>query len=800
MDRDNKNTLRFSNETNSNDNILMERVALLEEQLNSLKDEIKNIKRTDTSTCSSPSPSPSPGNTEEQSSTQTQTQTQTLISEAPASEESGSSIEVYHSSEIPVNNISERRPRSFRWSSSIVTRRINADDDYKALSEDTFTMMIMSRPGDKQWWYSFSIFAIQIALLTMILQDQWTYQYNAPPFDVPYRVSLTVHCGQFLAILLSLATQTDLVIAIITFIMLWERRRMYWTRVTEVAADSHVSVWTLRVAMPLGCKFIEGVLVLLTTFVIVIQSDSMIELFKDFAAMQLISELDNMMFWLALHGYAGISLMEGAKRAQKVRIKDDVVKSKCGIPLRTMVLVVLFLFMITGWTYIVYGQISGTFFYMKYPHCDIPKSKIPSMGDGICNGGDQNSVGCYFDDGDCITFNIAYPGCKVTDTVSVGNGFCDLEYNVPECAFDGGDCCPVETSPHKGDGSCDGLIFNTEICDFDGGDCLEFNAEYPECRVVTQDDYTLNELYNEFKRFEDEYRTRNIPVLGDGICQNFGYYNVPECGYEGGDCKECMDEFSMLIITDEELEVTFGDGECNGKSPLNTEACGYDGGDCYECMVYEAPHQRFFNASRIGNGVCDGGVYMTEGCYFDNGDCDEFLDKYPNCDAEYPYRIGDENCDTEYDYDACGRDGGDCYAHKKAFNLLNCTVDDIHRVGDGICDGGDYMVEGCLYDGGDCDNCTGVHLEWIGDGACDGVEYMTEACGYDGGDCDNCNVKNIHKVGDGNCDMDDDAGYNTEECYYDGGDCLNIIGGGGGGDGGIFGGGGFSWIKKTGGD
>merc|ERR1712151_237134 len=100
------------------------------------------------------------------------------------------------------------------------------------------------------------------------------------------------------------------------------------------------------------------------------------------------------------------------------------------------------------------------------------------------------------------------------------------------------------------------------------------------------------------------------------------------------------------------------------------------------------------------------------------------------------------------------------------------------------------MVEECLYDGGDCDKCQGMHLEWIGDGACDGTDYMTEECGYDGGDCDNCNVKNIYKVGDGNCDEDDDAGYNTEECYYDGGDCLNVINGGG-----IFGGGGFSFIK-----
>ena len=248
----------------------------------------------------------------------------------------------------------------------------------------------------------------------MILQDQWTYEFATTPFNVPYRNTRVVHSGQLLAILLSLATQTDLVIAIITFIMLWSRRRVSWTGVAGVADDSKSSVWTLRIALPLTCKFIEGVLVLITTFVIVIQSDSMIELFKDFAAMQLISELDNMMFWMALHGYAGIELMEGAKKAQKVRIKDDVVKSYCGIPLRTMVLVGLFFVMFSGWVYIVMGQANGSFFRMKFPHCHISEARIPLMGDGMCDGGAQNTISCNFDDGDCLSFNIAYPGKRLS--------------------------------------------------------------------------------------------------------------------------------------------------------------------------------------------------------------------------------------------------------------------------------------------------------------------------------------------------------------------------------------------------
>ena len=270
--------------------------------------------------------------------------------------------------------------------------------------------MIMSKPGSKQWWYALIIFSVQIILLLMILQDQFYYDYGTTPFDVPYRNTRVVHLGQVLAILLSLATQTDLVIAITTFIMLWTRQTASWTAVASVAEDSGTFIWIVRIALPLTFKFIEGVLVLLTTFVIVIQSDSMIELFKDFAAMQLISELDNMMFWIALHGYAGIELMQGARKAQKVRIKDDVVTNFCCIPLRTMVLVGLFFMMFSGWVYIANGQANGSFFYLKFPHCDIIEARIPSVGDGMCDGGAQNTIACNFDDGDCLAFNIAYPG------------------------------------------------------------------------------------------------------------------------------------------------------------------------------------------------------------------------------------------------------------------------------------------------------------------------------------------------------------------------------------------------------
>lgn len=754
-----KNLDSLNHNSEINDAVL-ERIALLECQVTSLQEEAQQNKREKKASKNQNL------NNEGSILISEITSEDTSIDQSEAtSEDTSEKGSLIIDEDIGEVNANARKPRNLRISNiSLLTQRIYADDDFKALSEDTFTMMIMSKPGSKQWWYALNIFLVQITLLVMIFQDQLLYDYTTTPFDVPYRVTNVVHAGQLLAIFLSLTTQTDLVISIVTFVMLWSRRRVSWTKVAAVAKDSHNSTWTIRIAIPLGFKFIEGVLVLLTTFVIIIQSDSMIELFKDFAAMQLISELDNMMFWLALHGYAGGDLMQGAMNSKKVRIKDDVVKSFCGIPIRTMILFILFCFMFSGWVFIVVGQANGSFFSMKFSQCNINEVKIPSMGNGICDGGEQNTIGCNFDDGDCLAFNIAYPGCRVVETYMIGDGECNPEFNLIECGFDGGDCCPVENDDRLGDGHCDGFVFNTPICGYDGGDCEEFNSKYPNCMI--EENYTLNELYHEQRLSKNDKNDENDHfAIGDGICQALPMYNTPECGYEGGDCKECFEMFEDRIKNEEDFLEGFANGHCDGPSPLNVEACSYDGGDCMWCMEdnIDTPG---FNISRIADGVCDGGFYMSEACEYEGDDCSELLDEYPDCEAKYPWKLNNGDCDSENNNEECGYDGGDCQVFSKEFNLIDCDVDDISRIQDGNCDGGKYLTESCLFDGGDCEGCDGL-LDFIGDGFCDGGIYMTKECGFDGGDCDQCNAADPTEIGNGVCNEN----LNNADCYYDGGDC-----------------------------
>lgn len=52
--------------------------------------------------------------------------------------------------------------------------------------------------------------------------------------------------------------------------------------------------------------------------------------------------------------------------------------------------------------YFVHGQLSGDFFYKKYPYCSIQPQDIIMMRDGICDGGVMNTIGEFHS-----TFNLS---------------------------------------------------------------------------------------------------------------------------------------------------------------------------------------------------------------------------------------------------------------------------------------------------------------------------------------------------------------------------------------------------------
>eukprot|EP00979_Chaetoceros_neogracilis_P010426 scaffold2462_cov190-Chaetoceros_neogracile.AAC.1 len=684
------------------------------------------------------------------------------------------------------------RPTS---SSAITKQDSDTDNDLLyTLPSDTFTLMMVYNPLTPAWNIGIFSFILQMLLLILILISQINEGDGSTPFNVPFKVDNEVRIGQFAVIIVCVLSQDDVLTSLQSICTLWKCDCTafqdlfasgqdnlsasgqddlsasgqddlsasgqdvfveHYDLSIQAAAATDAKIchdrkfYALHILLPNLLKFAQGVFVLLVSLVIIAQGEDLIDLLKDSTALFFVSAIDNVIFFCANTGYFGQKVGRQAQATTKESIIDG---KKWSFKARIIVVIIIGSIMIAALSTVTYGQVSGNYFKLQYPDCDVTDNvtAISKMKNGICDGGELNTLGCAFDGGDCINHNLAFPGCNVEDPeILLGNGVCDGgAYNTAVCGFEGGDCgCDVELPFAVGNGVCDGGVYNIKECGFDGGDCDEFNTQYPDCNV-------------------------NFPEsIGDGVC-NGGAYNTTECGFDEGDCVDCNVEDPYRI----------GDGYCDGGA-YNTADCGFDGRDCDE-FNFKYPNCNVDNPYLIGNGSCNNyPPYNTADCEFDGGDCDEFNFKYPNCNVDNPYLIGNGSCNNYPPYNTaeCGFDGGDCVVP----NYPDCRVEDPGRIGDGRCLGGEYNTIECGFDGGDCDefnakypNCNVIVPDWIGDGICnDFYNYDTAECGFDGGDCEefyakypNCNVGVPGAIGDGECN--NDPPYNTAECGFDGGDCV----------------------------
>lgn len=386
------------------------------------------------------------------------------------------------------------------------------------------------------------------------------------------------------------------------------------------------------------------------------------------------------------------------------------------------------------------------------------------VGDGTC---DLNFACDEFscDGGDCECSNPAtepLPGncrdCFDRDCTGlehwVGDGYCDnglfgLNFNCSAWSCDGGDCPGCSNCADcdgndcdgfehwLGDGFCDDgttvfLNFNCETFSFDNDDCAAcIDCEGKSCEGLQH-------------------------WIADGLCDEGQWgitFNCAEFNNDGGDCSSnCTSPSSSL-----------GDGHCD-PGLHNTQACGWDGGDCCEqtcnmnadCQHTEdvflhcldpvgGPRCSPFDASTLGNGVCDDAVNSAI-CHWDGGDCcpstcngsgcsNVFDCLDPNatdsgtasaCQVSSPEWLGDGFCDAvlepEYNSASCNWDGGDCCQETCVSAEYDCAIYDANQ----------YCVDPNVQNG---TVCTATMQHWLGDGYCDGGDYNTAACNWDSGDC-----------------------------------------------------------------
>jgi hypothetical protein len=296
-----------------------------------------------------------------------------------------------------------------------------------------------------------------------------------------------------------------------------------------------------------------------------VRATNIIDLLKDYTALVVVSEIDDVLFMLAGFGYFGKSLQKKASESEDIELRDEPYLLKdlfgascCKWDLRTVILMIVYLVTFTLLSIVVYMQSNFVLLDQKYPDCKavievngrtFTSMDLNEMSNGKCDnfrGKATNIKSCGYEDNECRNFNLDFSQCNSwvkkenEDALDyINNVFFGkiiegedndtnnaLKRTIAETlkssedirasygVTDTSDIMNSTLSPlNIGDRNCDSELNITE-CSFDGFDCLDKSLEHPCKTSFNNNDY--------------KYK------LGDGVCDLF--LNTEACGYDLGDC------------------------------------------------------------------------------------------------------------------------------------------------------------------------------------------------------------------------------------------------------------------------
>ena len=154
------------------------------------------------------------------------------------------------------------------------------------MPEDAFTLMMISNPrssNKRSMCLGAFAFTFQMTLTIMIVSNQIGESKYSSLFNVPFNVDPVVRVGQFMGILFCSATQNDIMTSVHSLVLF--RRGSRWYKALRDGVDTDdappgTMEWLKYIAIPNLMKFIEGLLMVFVSFVIIVQSDNIIDLLK----------------------------------------------------------------------------------------------------------------------------------------------------------------------------------------------------------------------------------------------------------------------------------------------------------------------------------------------------------------------------------------------------------------------------------------------------------------------------------------------------------------------------------------
>ncbi|GMH84780.1 hypothetical protein TL16_g10024 [Triparma laevis f. inornata] len=314
--------------------------------------------------------------------------------------------------------------------------------------------------------------------------------------------------------------------------------------------------------------------------------------------------------------------------------------------------------------------------------------------------------------------------CDVSDTYSLGDGFCDKtgKHNTLECGFDGGDCCEKSCTP--GD----------YLCGSNGYEC--------------HDPKILNYNEDEEGGFHSAGGFHNVggksvapPGSGDTVTPICNAYTIT--GFLSQNwlnrpyvMNENEDETWSWSNHDAEFFYDIYNGAELKKDRDQWKIISYDKDSSYTTWASTAASASSSPpASTVWSVLLKTGKFKDETVNIEcGGEIELITSDYPDCHVDNPSWVGDGHCDhCEYNTEECGWDGGDCCSETCTDTpSYLCAGNKNHCLDPST---NEYKQEMLIIL--ECDEF------FIGNGYCD-QQNNNEVCNYDGGDC--CEISCVNST------------------------------------------------------
>jgi hypothetical protein len=218
---------------------------------------------------------------------------------------------------------------------------------YEPLTEDVFSIIYTVKFCSPAFWFSVFVFLFQSTVITLILLDLIDLTSTDNPLQIPAGVVTEVRIAQCLALILAVARPQAALTSSVFLINGYDKD------VLETVPFATFGKWLLA-----GCfQFIAGVSLLVALFILMMQSTEVISLFTNFAALQFVSEIDDIGFFMAKYGFVSNSIQCETKRVKDIQVPT---RKNANVVRRAMFLIIVCCLMV-GYAFVVNGQRSGKF-------------------------------------------------------------------------------------------------------------------------------------------------------------------------------------------------------------------------------------------------------------------------------------------------------------------------------------------------------------------------------------------------------------------------------------------------------